>query len=261
MGSTSNFTIVALLILGTWASQAISQMSLEAAPAKKHEEWMAQYGRNYADNAEKEKRFKIFNDNVNFIEQFNKYRNRTYKMRVNGFADLTKEEFLSQFTGFDVSACSSGLVPGRKLKSFRYENLTDVPGTVDWRNQGAVTPVKNQRRCGNKSSMNIYEKVPSNSEEALQKAVYIQPVSVAVDATNFQFYSKGVVSDDCGTRLNHGVTIIGYGTTEDNTKYWLVKNSWGEDWGEKGYIRILRDSDSPGGQCGIAMVASYPIIA
>ncbi|PON32429.1 Peptidase C1A, partial [Trema orientale] len=154
MGSTSDFAIVALLILGTWASQAMSRTSLEAASAKKHEEWMAQYGRTYSDNAEKEKRFKIFNDNVNFIEQFNKYRNRTYKMRVNGLADLTKEEFLSQFTGFDVSACSSRPVPGRKSKSFRYENLTEVPSIVDWRKQGAVTPIKNQRRCGNKSIMN-----------------------------------------------------------------------------------------------------------
>lgn len=102
-----------------------------------------------------------------------------------------------------------------------------------------------------------YEDVPSN-EEALQKAASKQPVSVAVDATNFQFYSEGVLADNCGTKINHGVTVVGYGMTEDDTKYWLVKNSWGENWGEKGYIRILKDSGSTGGLCGIAMHASYP---
>ena len=102
--------------------------------------------------------------------------------------------------------------------------------------------------------------MPANSEEALLKAVSQQPVSVAFDATNFQFYSGGVLSDNCGTDLNHGVLVVGYGTAEDGTSYWLVKNSWGEDWGKKGYLRILRDSGTEGGLCGIAMQASYPTI-
>ena len=105
-----------------------------------------------------------------------------------------------------------------------------------------------------------YEDVPANDEEALMKAVTVQPVSVAVDAERFQFYTEGVLSDNCGTNLNHGVLAVGYGATEEGTKYWLVKNSWGEDWGEQGYIRILRDSGYEGGLCGIAMKASYPTI-
>jgi hypothetical protein len=57
--------------------------------------------------------------------------------------------------------------------------------------------------------------------------------------------------------LNHVVTAIGYGTTEDGTKYWLVKNSWGES----GYMRIQREVDTPEGLCGFAKEASYPVIA
>ncbi|GMN75134.1 hypothetical protein TIFTF001_052587 [Ficus carica] len=219
--------------------------------------------------------------------------------------------------------------------------MTDLPTTVDWSTNGAVTPVKQQGQCGccwafsavgavegitqiktgelvslseqqlldcstenhgcdggdideafeyirqsngitseanypyqgsegdcqasanaDNSAAQItgYEDVPANSEEALLQAVSQQPVSVAVDATNFQFYSGGVLSDNCGTDLNHGVLVVGYGTAEDGTSYWLVKNSWGEDWGEKGYLRILRDSGAEGGLCGIAMQASYPTI-
>lgn len=70
---------------------------------------------------------------------------------------------------------------------------------------------------------------------------------------------QGVFNGDCGKELNHGVAAVGYGSTHDGTKYWIVKNSWGIEWGEKGYIRIQREVEDEQGQCGIAMDASYPI--
>ncbi|XP_059657794.1 vignain-like [Cornus florida] len=106
-----------------------------------------------------------------------------------------------------------------------------------------------------------HENVPINDENALMKAVANQPVSVAIDAggSNLQFYSEGVYTGDCGKELDHGVAIVGYGTTVDGTKYWIVKNSWGTEWGEQGYIRMQRGIDAEEGICGIAMEASYPI--
>lgn len=107
-----------------------------------------------------------------------------------------------------------------------------------------------------------YEVVPAN-EEALLKAVAHQPVSVAIDASGaaMQFYSSGVFTGECGSQLNHGVTAVGYGTSDDDgTKFWLVKNSWGTSWGEDGYIRIQRDVEVRGGLCGITMKASYPTV-
>lgn len=105
-----------------------------------------------------------------------------------------------------------------------------------------------------------YEDVPANSEEALLKAVANQPVSVAIDAggNDFRFYSSGVFNGECGTELDHGVTAFGYGTKDDGTKYWWVKNSWGTNSGENGYIRMQRNVDANEGLCGIAMDASYP---
>lgn len=69
-----------------------------------------------------------------------------------------------------------------------------------------------------------------------------QPVSLATDASGvtFQFYMGGVFKGDCGTELDHGVTAVGCGKTDDGTKFWLVKKSWGSGWGEEGYIRIQR---------------------
>ncbi|GLU12640.1 hypothetical protein SLE2022_293040 [Rubroshorea leprosula] len=110
-------------------------------------------------------------------------------------------------------------------------------------------------------SIDGHETVPANDEEALVKAAANQPVSVAIDAggSDFQFYSEGVFTGSCGTELNHGVAVVGYGTTLDGTKYWIVKNSWGAEWGEKGFIRLQRGIQDKEGLCGIAMEASYPV--
>eukprot|EP00899_Mesostigma_viride_P022559 jgi/Mesvir1/3488/Mv11979-RA.1 len=102
--------------------------------------------------------------------------------------------------------------------------------------------------------------VPSNDEDALKRAVSQQPVSVAIEADKraFQFYSSGVFDDDCGEQLDHGVLVVGYGTDENGTDYWIVKNSWGALWGDEGYIKLSRGNHGPAGQCGIAMKPSYP---
>eukprot|EP00252_Welwitschia_mirabilis_P027864 TRINITY_DN973_c0_g1_i1.p1 TRINITY_DN973_c0_g1~~TRINITY_DN973_c0_g1_i1.p1 ORF type:complete len:371 (-),score=43.42 TRINITY_DN973_c0_g1_i1:73-1158(-) len=104
-----------------------------------------------------------------------------------------------------------------------------------------------------------YEDVPQ-SEAALKKAVAHQPVSVAIEAGGraFQFYSKGVFTGRCGYDLDHGVAAVGYGSS-GGLDYWIVRNSWGTEWGEDGYIRMQRNIGDKRGKCGIAMMASYPV--
>ncbi|XP_073111654.1 senescence-specific cysteine protease SAG39-like isoform X2 [Elaeis guineensis] len=336
--STKKCLLAALAVIALWASHAASRTLTDISMMEKHEQWMAQFGRVYKDAAEKEQRSKIFQANIELIESFNAAGNHKYKLGINQFADLTNEEFTAMYTGFKPSHASSTMA----TKSFKYENATAVPASMDRRAKGAVTPIKDQRKCGccwafsavaamegitklstrklislseqevvdcdtkgedqgcngglmddafkfiiknggltteanypymatdgtcnteksrsHAATISGYEDVPANSEAALLKAVANQPVSVAIDAGGFafQFYSGGVFTGDCGTDLDHGVTAVGYGTTSDGTKYWLVKNSWGSSWGEKGYIRMERDVDAKEGLCGIAMEASYP---
>lgn len=82
----------------------------------------------------------------------------------------------------------------------------------------------------------------------LASAISGRPISVAVDATNWSHYTSGVFNN-CATKLNHGVLLVGVST--DGT--WKVKNSWGTSWGESGFIRV-----KAGNTCGICNVASYP---
>ncbi|XP_038705865.1 cysteine protease XCP1 [Tripterygium wilfordii] len=105
-----------------------------------------------------------------------------------------------------------------------------------------------------------YEDVPENDEASLLKALAHQPLSVAIEASgrDFQLYNGGVFDGPCGTELDHGVAAVGYGTSK-GSDYIIVKNSWGPKWGERGYIRMKRNTGKPEGHCGINKLASYPI--
>ncbi|KAG9471118.1 cathepsin K-like [Eleutherodactylus coqui] len=119
----------------------------------------------------------------------------------------------------------------------------------------------NYSTAGKAAKCKSYKEVQQGSEKELKKAVgTVGPVSVGIDASlsTFQFYSKGVYYDEnCNTEdINHAVLAVGYGA-QKKVKYWIVKNSWGETWGNKGYILMARDRNNT---CGIANLASYPLM-
>lgn len=99
-----------------------------------------------------------------------------------------------------------------------------------------------------------------HSDAALAAASAARVVSVAVDAQNWSFYSRGIYSHmKCGTQLDHGVTLVGYGSASGDD-FWIIKNSWGAQWGENGYIRLERSSKAgSSGCCGIFKAASFPL--
>jgi len=102
-----------------------------------------------------------------------------------------------------------------------------------------------------------YTDVTQDSPSQLKAAVNLGPVSIAIEAdqNSFQQYTSGVISSDCGTNLDHGVLIVGY----NESKYWIVKNSWGTAWGEQGYVNIAMGKQNNGaGVCGINSDPSYP---
>ena len=99
-----------------------------------------------------------------------------------------------------------------------------------------------------------------NSQDDLKAAIAQQPVVVMVDSSEdaFKFYSDGIITDGCNTVTDEFLLAVGYGKDEEtDTEYYLVKNNYGEDWGEKGYARIAMSGDGPG-VCGIQTNTMYP---
>lgn len=304
-----------------------------------YESWLVKHGKAYNALGEKEKRFDIFKDNLQFIDEHNS-RNLSYKLGLNRFSDLTHDEFRFMFVSGRMDR-KARLTSGKVGDRYSFGAGDDLPNSVDWREKGAVAPVKDQGQCGscwafstvgaveginqivtgdlvtlseqelvdcdndynqgcngglmdyafefitknggidteedypytardgtcdqyrkNARAVSIdgFEDVPKDDEQSLKKAVAHQPVSVAIEAGGraFQHYQSGVFTGHCGTNLDHGVVAVGYGT-ENGVDYWLVRNSWGPNWGESGYIKLERNVHASSGKCGIAVEPSYPV--
>lgn len=175
--------------------------------------------------------------------------------------DLSEEQLVECATGFAYGShgCNGGEMEG----AFKYViehgqcSLVSYPYTSQKGTSGsckACSPVVHISSCSD---------VKPNDHVSLTVAVSKQPVAVAIEADTryFQSYSSGIItSASCGTNLDHGVLIVGYGS-ENGIDYYLVKNSWGVSWGDSGYVKIARsDSTNDHGICGIAMQPSFPSI-
>jgi len=117
----------------------------------------------------------------------------------------------------------------------------------------------NPRNIG--ATVKNYSDIKAGDELALTEAIAnVGPISVAIDASHesFQFYSSGVYDEPNCSNVNvdHTLTIVGYGTM-NGKDYYICKNSWGTEWGDKGYVLMSRNKNN---QCGIANMASYPIV-
>ncbi|CAN6371878.1 unnamed protein product [Urochloa humidicola] len=181
---------------------------------------------------------------------------------VEGIHQITTGNLVSlseqQLIDCDTSnfGCSGSQVAGCMMR-FRYIIRN---GGID---RGVVYQYTARKsKCGYRTppaaTIGSFKRLPRGDEVALAMAVAKQPVSVAIDVSSreFQSYAGGVITGDkCKTHINHAVTVVGYGV-EDGTPYWLIKNSWGKFWGDKGYLKLEMGVDA----CGIAQFASYPTV-
>ncbi|KAI3968388.1 hypothetical protein MKW92_029304 [Papaver armeniacum] len=168
---------------------------------------------------------------------------------------LSEQQLVDCSAAYGNDGCEGGL----PSQAFEYVRLN---GGLESRKTYPYT--EKQGACRNSSAEAKVKVMGVNitqGEESLKHAVgHVGPVSVLIDAIDsFTFYEKGIfASDQCGNTfvdMNHAVLAVGYGI-ENGTKYWIIKNSWGTDWGERGYGRVEMGTN----MCGIATFGSYPII-
>ena len=172
--------------------------------------------------------------------------------------NISEQQLIDCSSSYGNHGCNGGSMDA----AFQYIIDNGICSEEDYPYEGS-----NDRdciQCNTIVKINEYQNIESNNEKILKRAVAQQPVSVAIQANHFSFqhYSSGVFSDQtCGTKLDHGVLIVGYGyDLYSDMEYWLVKNSWGDTWGEIGYIRIQKGINNSSGLCGIAMIPSIPLL-
>lgn len=174
--------------------------------------------------------------------------------------ELSEENLIDCTFSYGNGGCSGGY-PANALEYIIANNGIDtaksypLESVYGWQClvQQMCTCLYNASTVGAK--INGYKQLESGNETMLEAAVAkFGPVSVAIEATNaFQFYGSGVFVDStCGNTesdLNHAVLAVGYDTDKNGQEYYIVKNSWGSDWGESGYVRFARNHNN---MCGIA---------
>ncbi|GAB4839428.1 hypothetical protein Ancab_028950 [Ancistrocladus abbreviatus] len=177
------------------------------------------------------------------------------KIVTGTLVSLSEQELIDCDTSYN-SGCGGGLMD--YVYQFVEENH-GIDTEEDYPYQGTQSRCNKNKLKRHVVTIDGYVDVPPNNEKELLKAVASQPVSVGICGSEraFQLYSEGIFTGPCSNSLDHAVLIVGYGS-KGNQDYWIVKNSWGTNWGMDGYIYMLRNSGDSNGICGINMLASYP---
>jgi cathepsin L len=149
--------------------------------------------------------------------------------------------------------CNGGIMDEALTYTQTYDLMTeaDYPytaqdGTCSYKGAGTGAGYNNASKTD----------IKPKDKTAFKASIAQGPTSIAIEADQmaFQFYSGGILDSGCGDQLDHGVLAVGYGT-ESGEEYAIVKNSWGNTWGDAGYLKISLDNDS----CGLMNQPVRPI--
>jgi C1A family cysteine protease len=303
--------------------------SLEIVNRQKFHDFQKKYNKNYKDDAEREKRFKIFTESMARAERLTQENHGSAQFGVTKFSDLTKEEFAQWYTMPTLKDKLKSYIPPPP-KNFSAPHKVNAAGcspdptNFDWFGCGVCTPVYNQEQCGSCWAFSATETIESYfvidggqlTQLSMQQIVdcdtggqdqgcnggfpsgaytYVEgangldplsdypytaedgtcadqpseavatvtnynsisgedglyqqtssssggPVSVCVDASSWQDYNGGVLTS-CGNSVDHCVQLTGYANYGQSGDYWIVRNSWGADWGQSGFIWVAIGQD------------------
>nr|AAO60048.1 midgut cysteine proteinase 5 [Rhipicephalus appendiculatus] len=168
---------------------------------------------------------------------------------------LSEQNLVDCSQSFGNNGCEGGLMDN----AFNYIKANDGIDTEEGYPYEAVDGECRFKKEDVGATDTGFVDIPGGIEDDLKKASFCWPPPwLWRSPSSFQLYSEGVYDEsDCSSeQLDHGVLVVGYGV-KGGKKYWLVKNSWAESWGDQGYILMSRDKNN---QCGIASAASYPLV-
>ena len=162
---------------------------------------------------------------------------------------LSEQQLVDCSSAYGNKRCKGGLM------KYAFDYLKNSTGSCLEKKYPYIEKGGVCKKAGcNMCKISGYQPV-EQSDIAMEEALLSGPISVGIAVNEkFQFYSGGVFDDpDCDTNLNHGVVVVGY-----TPEYWIVRNSWGENWGvDNGYIYIKRGKN----MCGIELDVLYPLLS
>ncbi|KAL2327275.1 hypothetical protein Fmac_020702 [Flemingia macrophylla] len=171
---------------------------------------------------------------------------------------LSEQQLVDCAGHFNNFGCNGGL-PSQAFEYIKYNGGLDSEEAYPYTGKNGVCKFSAENVAVQVlDSVNV----TLGAEDELKHAVaFVRPVSVAFQVVDgFRFYENGVYSSNtCGSTsqdVNHAVLAVGYGV-ENGVPYWLIKNSWGESWGDDGYFKMEMGKN----MCGVATCASYPVVA
>jgi cathepsin X len=95
-------------------------------------------------------------------------------------------------------------------------------------------------------------------QQAMQAEIYARgPIACGIDAQPLLHYTGGIVTNNPGEQVDHVISVVGWGNDEKDGQYWIVRNSWGEYWGEMGYVRVGFGQLQVEASCAWATLADY----
>lgn len=191
--------------------------------------------------------------------------------------DSTLQEYsVQQLVDCDTLASNEGCTGGWMYDAYGYTMANGIALKSDYYQYAAK-----QNKCNYDPSKSHFKPTGMveqdvNTNEQLMAIVAQHPVGIAMYASGMlSGYNEGIVTEDflkCSSTIhtvNHGITLVGYGKVKEGDRvrgecerYWIIRNSWGESWGEKGTFKLCMDNagseDMPFGTCLVNQYATWP---
>ncbi|GAB66429.1 vivapain [Plasmodium cynomolgi strain B] len=185
---------------------------------------------------QKQGNLKIFDDQLGEESQ--------YAIRKNQHILISEQELV------DCSGKNFGCYGG--LASLAFDDMIDLGflcSESEYPYVGFKPHSCDMKKCKEKYTIKSYVKIPEDKyKEAIQ---FIGPLTLGITVNDdFYDYKEGIFNSECTEEPNHEVMIVGYGVQEifnseinasEKHYYYIIKNSWGEEWGEKGFMKIETD--------------------
>jgi len=177
------------------------------------------------------------------------------KSKKNGkpkLLDLSEQQLTSCTPNPNQCGGTGGCHGATQWLAFDYVKKHGISLTATWPYKAIDGKCDKTKETKKVATIDGYVRLPTNDYNALLTAVATKgPIAISVAANGWQFYDGGIFNGDCGTEINHAVTLVGYGNDTKLGSYWIVRNSWTAKWGEKGHIRLPKEKSAADVKCDI----------